>query len=246
MAARRSQMDLALDAKVSPRHLSCVERGIARPSATLLLRLADCLALPLRQRNDWLLAAGFAPRFSHGDYGTAPLAAVQRALARLLAAHEPNPGLVLDAQFNVLQANGVATRLLGLLPPALQGPPLNLLRASLHPEGFAAITSNFNAWGAHVLANARQRAAHGDPALRRLLDEVERYPTVRALPQPDANDEGAGLLLPCEMLLQGQKLRLFTTLARLDGARDVTLQELSIELFYPADEATEAALQAMR
>jgi transcriptional regulator with XRE-family HTH domain len=248
-AARISQMELALQVGISPRHLSFVETGRSRPGPEVLLALAQVLAVPLRERNAWLLAAGYAPRFAEHGLSSVQLAAVRRALQRLLAAHDPYPGLVLDRCWNVVDANAAAQHMVALLPPALQQPPINILRASLHPQGFAAATTNFAQWGAYVWQQVQALArSTRDPGLQALAAEIEGYETVRALrAQPSAPPGADGaptVLVPCELAVGGQRLAMFTVLSRLGTALDVTLQELSVELFYPADEATEQVLQA--
>ena len=243
-----SQLALALDVGVSPRHLSFVETGRSRPSAELLLSMSEHLALPLRERNDLLLAAGYAPRYSETPLESPDLQAVRSALQRLLAAHDPYPGVALDRHWNVVLANRAAARLMGLLPPHLVGPPLNMMRASLHPEGFAAATLNFDAWGRHLLHELeRARDAADDPALAALAAEVAGYPNVAALMatatrRPTYQES---LLIPCVLLSgEGRTLSLFTTQATFGSPRDITLAELTVELFYPADAATEDALRA--
>jgi transcriptional regulator with XRE-family HTH domain len=244
---RVSQLTLAVETGVSARHLSFVETGRARPSAELLLTLAEFLALPLRERNRLLLAAGFAPRYSETPLTAPEVAPVLAGLRRLLALHEPYPGLVLDGKWNVVLANGPAVRLTASLPAFLREPAPNMFRASLHPEGFAARTTNFDAWGGYLLDELGRLAdASGDPALAALADEVEGYPNVVALAKRRRRSaESAGLLVPCELDLGGTRLSLFTTLARVGSARDVTLAELTTELFYPADEATAQALRVL-
>lgn len=244
---RLSQMALALDVGISPRHLSFVETGRARPSAQLVLALAERLALPLRERNRLLLSGGYAPRFTQRPLAAPDMQPVHQALERLLAAHQPFPGLVLDRCWNVVLANPAALGLAALLPEALRGPPLNILRASLHPDGFARFTRNFDDWAGHLLAAlGRSLDASADPALQALDDEVRTYPNVQALLRrdgPQAAPASAALVLPCVLALPQGELSLFTTLASFGTPRDVTLDELCIELFYPADAATEARLR---
>lgn len=244
---RRSQLDLALDVGVSTRHLSFIETGRARPSPGVLLALAEQLQLPLRERNRLLLAAGYAPRYAERPLDSEAMAPVRMSLQRLLDAHDPYPGVALDRHWNVVLANRAAQALVALLPPALQGLPLNPMRASLHPEGFAAHTANFSDWGRY-LVDALQRAAtqSGDPGLLALEAEVRSWPNVAALP---VRDEGAAaaappLLVPCLMRLPQGLLSMFTTLTTFGTPRDITLDELCIELFYPADAASEAMLRA--
>lgn len=241
---RLSQLALALDAGISARHLSFVETGRARPSAELLLALAETLALPLRSRNELLVAAGFAPRYSDSGLGAPDLAAVRGALQRLLDVHDPWPGVALDRQWNVVLANAAAGRLAAQLPPFLHAPQLNMFRAGLHPQGFAGHTVNFGDWGRYLLGELQRLADTGlDAAATALLDEVAAYPTVQAL-RSVAPGPAVGPLVHCVLELDGERLSLFTTLAVFGSPRDVTLAELTVELFYPADEATATALRA--
>lgn len=242
-----SQMALALDVGVSPRHLSFVETGRSRPSAELLLSMSEHLAVPLRQRNELLLAAGYAPRYSETRLDAPGLDAVRSALQRLLDAHDPYPGLALDRCGNVVLANAAAQGLVALLPPTLTQPTLNIYRASLHPQGFAAVTENFGDWARHLVHELLWlRESTGDADVAALADEVLAYPNVTALGADEmpALDPGAGLLLTCVMRLAGQRVALFTTRAAIGAPRDVTLAELTLELFYPADGASEAVLRA--
>lgn len=242
---RMSQMELALDAGISPRHLSFVETGRSRPSPEVLLALARRLSLPLRDRNAWLLAAGYAPRFGEQALDAAEMDQVRATLMRLLEAHDPYPGVVLDRHWNVVLANRAASGLTALLPEFLRGPPLNLFRASLHPEGFAAHTRNFGQWGSYMLgALERLAAANRDAASFELLEEIRGYPGIDALSGiAGADTPGAGLLVPCVLEIGGATLSMFTTLTTFGTPRDITLEELCVELFYPADAATEAALR---
>lgn len=238
---RRSQMDLALDAGVSPRHLSFIETGRARPSPQTLLALAQCLEVPLRERNDLLLAAGFAPRYSEKSLGQAEMDGVRDALERILAAHDPLPGVVLDRQWNVVLANRGAGLLADLVPATLKTPTLNVFRASLHPDGMARFTENFAEWAA-ILVGALRRAAErtADARLDALLREVLAYPNVKAMLDGGAALEPAApvLIVPCVLALPVGRVSLFTTLTTFGTPRDITLEELCIELFYPADAAS--------
>jgi transcriptional regulator with XRE-family HTH domain len=245
---RLSQLALALDTGVSARHLSFVETGRSRPSATLVAALAERMQVPLRERNRLMLAAGYAPRYTETPLDADALGGVKRALQRLLDAHDPYPGVALDRHWNVVLANRAATRLVALLPATLAGPPLNLFRASLHPEGFAARTANFAEWGRYLLGVLRRiESSAVDPVASALLEEVGAYPNVRALTDapPLALEAERGLLVSCELALPDARLALFTTLATLGLPRDITLAELTVELFYPADEATGDALRRL-
>lgn len=244
---RLSQLEVGLTAGVSARHLSFIETGRARPSAELLVALADVLDMPLRERNELLLAAGFAPRYPQNALDAPGMAAMRQAITRVLDAHDPYPGVALDRHWNLVIANAAAQRLVSLVPPELMAPAPNIFRLGLHPRGMAAHTANFEAWGRYLLREL-QRLADGslDPAAAALLEEVRAYPNVRELlSHPPAALPADELLVPCVLELQGQRLALFTTLATFGSPRDVTLAELTVELFYPADAATEAALRAL-
>lgn len=242
----RSQMALALDVGVSPRHLSFVETGRSRPSAELLLALSEELSVPLRERNVLLLAAGYAPRYTESALDDAALGRVRAALQRMLDTHHPYPGVVIDRVWNIVLANRAAEAMVADLPPHLLGPPVNVFRACLHPDGLAARTRNFAEWSAYLLEQlSRSAALTGDPALSRLLDEVMAYPTVAggAVQSRPAADEPT-LLVPLRLDAGGgRELSLFTTLTTFGTPRDITLAELSVELFFPADDASDALLR---
>lgn len=245
---RRSQMDLALDVGVSPRHLSFIETGRSLPSASMLLALAEGLDLPLRERNQLLLAAGYAPRYPEHALDADALAQVRASLQRLLDAHDPYPGLVVDRQWNVVLANASAGALAGLVPEALRQPAMNVYRASLHPEGLAARTVNFDAWAPHLLDTLhRSVLSTGDPGLAALEREVRAYDNVAALAAapPPAPTAAPVLLLPMVLELPAGQVSLFTTLTTFGTPRDVTLDELCVELFWPSDERSEALLRRM-
>lgn len=246
---RLSQLDLAGEAAVSTRHLSYVETGRSLPSREMLLRLAERLEVPLRERNRLLLAAGYAPRYAEHMLDEPALEAARAALQRLLAAHDPYPGLVLDRQWNVVLANRTAHRLTALLPEALRQAPLNIFRASLHPQGFAALTANFDEWGGHLLDTLQRVALRtGDPGLLALEQEVLTYPNVQSLRARRGPAQSGGVpqvLLPCIVQLPSGMLSMFTTLTTFGSPHDVTLAELCVELFYPSDAASETLLRAM-
>jgi len=245
---RRSQLDLALHVGVSTRHLSCIETGRARPSPAMLEALAGALEVPLRERNRLLLAAGYAPRYAARSLDDAGMQQVRAALERLLRAHAPNPGLVLDRQWNVVLANPSALALAALLPDHLKQPTFNVFRASLHPQGLAALTENLADWALYLLQTLRRAiATSGDPALVALEQEVLAYPNMAALATGAAAEAPAEapLLVPCVLRLPQGRLAMFTTLTTFGTPRDITLDELSIELFYPADDSSEALLRAL-
>jgi transcriptional regulator with XRE-family HTH domain len=244
---RLSQLEVGLTAGVSARHLSFIETGRARASAELLVALADVLDMPLRERNALLLAAGYAPRYSETQLDAPDMAAMQQAITRVLCAHDPYPGVALDRHWNIVVANKAAQRVLAIVAPELLAPPHNTFRLGLHPRGIAAHTSNFDEWGRHMLRELQRLADSAiDPEANALLEEVRGYPNVQALlATPPKTAPPYPLLVPCVLDIAGQRLSLFTTLATFGSPRDVTLAELTVELFYPADVATETALRAM-
>ncbi len=246
---RLSQMELALTAGVSARHLSYVETGRAKPSATLLDALADVLRMPLRERNALLLAGGFAPRYSQTRLDAPTMQAMRASITRLLDAHDPFPGLALDRHWNVVIANRAAQRMIGLVSRELREGVPNVFRLSLHPQGMAAHTANFQAWGRYLLRELQRLVDEGtDRELSALYEEVRAYPNVKALLSQNAaaaSPADTELLIPCILRHGGQLMSLFTTLVSFGSARDVTLAELTVELFYPSDPASDAMLRAL-
>jgi transcriptional regulator with XRE-family HTH domain len=246
---RRSQLDLALDVGVSTRHLSFVETGRSRPSPALIEALAEELAVPLRERNALLLAAGYAPRYAETSLDAAAMARVQVSLRRLLDSHQPYPGAVIDRDWNVVMANAAGTLLVAGASPSLFGPPLNVFRVSLHPDGMAPRILNFGEWATYLVGELRRAAAlSAAPELEALLDEVLAYPTIQALGgwRDAAPVEEPALLVPLRLAVDGgRELSLFTTLARFGTPQDVTLSELAVELFFPADHASDLLLRSL-
>lgn len=244
---RLSQLDLSLEAGVSTRHVSFLETGRSQPSREMVLMLADQLAVPLRERNELLLAAGFAPAYGRRLFDAPELAAVRRAVEQVLAAHHPFPALAVDRQWDVVATNGAAAMLLGSLPPAMAGPPLNVYRVTLHPEGISGRVANIVEIARYLVHRLRADvAATGDPALEALLDEVVSYPVVAAAERsaptgPDASD----VVVPLRMRHPDGELAMFSTITTFGTPADVTVAELAIELFYPMDERTGERLREM-
>lgn len=241
---RWSQLDLACEAEISTRHLSFVETGRAQPSRDMLLRLADPLDLPLRERNVLLVAAGYAPVFRERTLADPELAQARAAVERLLAANAPNPALAVDRHWNLVTANAPARQLMSGIAAELLEPPLNVLRASLHPGGLAPRIVNFAEWRAHVLHRLRRQVeASGDGGLADLLEELTRLP----LP-PGASSAAplaaptTGVVLPLQLRSPVGTLSFLSTTMIFGTAVDITLAELVIESFFPADAATAAAL----
>jgi transcriptional regulator with XRE-family HTH domain len=238
-------MDLAEEVGVSPRHLSFVETGRSRPSPELVLAIADRLAVPLRERNALLLAAGYAPRYTHQSLDDLALRHIRASLQRLLDAHDPYPGVVIDRHWNVVLANKAAGALTAVLPPELAGPPVNVYRACLHPDGLAGRTLNLDEWAQYLLGQLRRAVAlTADPELDQLLAEVSRYPNIADLgtrSEPALDDPQ--LLIPFRVEIAGREVSMFTTLTSFGTPLDVTLDELAVELFFPADEPSEQFLR---
>jgi transcriptional regulator with XRE-family HTH domain len=243
---RRSQMDLALDVGVSTRHLSFVETGRSRPSPELVLALAHHLEVPLRERNGLLLAAGYAPRFSQMALDDPAMDHVRASIQRMLDAHNPYPGVAIDRQWNVTIANRAALLLAEGLPSAILGPPLNVYRLCLHPDGLARRTTNFTDWASYLLQQLRRSIVlTGDPMLEALLEEVSSYSNVvQIAPLTSTNhSDDPPLLVPFRLSTPRGELCLFTTLTTFGTPLDVTLDELAIELFFPANDDSDQILR---
>lgn len=242
----RSQMDLALGTGVSTRHLSYVENGRARPSAEMVLRLAEQLEVPLRDQNALLLAAGFAPRFGQRGLDEPEMAPVRDALERVLAGHEPYPALVVDRHWGLVAANAALGVLTAGVDPELLEPPVNVLRLSLHPGGLAPRILNLPEWRGHLLDTlARQAVSSGDPALAALREELAALPGGES--HGDAADVAAAeIAVPLRVLAPDglTPLSFVSTRTTFGTATDVTAAELSIESFFPADAATAEHLRA--
>ncbi len=242
---RRSQMDLAGEAGLSTRHLSFLETGRSRPSRAMVLRLAEELDLPLREKNLLLVAAGHAPLHPARAYEDPELAAARDAIRRIVAGHMPYPALAIDRHWTMIEANPAVLSLVAGVDPALLAPPVNVIRLSLHPAGLAPRIADFAEWRAHLL----RRLAHevdltGDRALAALLAEME------ALPAPPRRGRVAeapfgGIAVPLTLRLGGDMLSLISTTTVFGSPADVTLSEIAIEAFFPADEPTAALLRRL-
>src|SRR5438067_8552746 len=237
-----SQLELALEADVSSRHVSFLETGRARPSRDMVLRLAEHLEVPLRERNGLLLAAGYAPLYAERSLHEPEMAAVQQALDRFLRAHEPYPAIVIDRHHNLVSANDALGVIIDGVAPELLEPPANALRVALHPRGMAPRVLNLEEWSAHLLHRLRREAAlSADPELDRLHDELAAYPGVCRAPPKD-RDPAGGILVPLRIRAGERELAFFSTLSTFGTAVDITLDELVIEAFYPANAATASYL----
>jgi transcriptional regulator with XRE-family HTH domain len=241
---RLSQLALALEADVSARHLSFIETGRSRPSAEMVLHLAEQLDVPLRDRNQLLLAAGYAPAYGQRSLDAPELEPVRMALERVLEGHSPNPALVIDRHWGLVAANEGVNALLAGAAPHLLEPPVNVLRLSLHPEGLAPRIANLAEWRAHLLDRlGREAVTSGDPALAALHEELAGYPCDEPAHSPDL--EAGAIAVPLRIHHEDGVLSFISTVTTFGTALDVTVSELSIESFFPADAATAEFLRLL-
>ncbi|MFE4975952.1 helix-turn-helix domain-containing protein [Kitasatospora sp. NPDC056651] len=239
-----SQLQLALRADSSTRHLSFVENGRARPSRELVLRLAEQLDVPVRERNTLLLAAGYAPHYPETPLDAPAMAALRDGMERLLAAHDPYPALVVDGSFRVLAANRSLRLLLDGVAPHLLEPPFNAVRVTLHPDGLAPRIANLPQWRRHLLERMERRLelVHAEP-LRRLYEEVSGYPEpagagADGLDAGGPATDGLPLALPLRIRHEGRVLSFLSTITTFNTPLDVTVSELALETFLPTDAET--------
>lgn len=237
---RLSQLDLAIEADVSARHVSFIETGRSVPSRAMVLRLADVLDVPLREQNQLLMAAGLAPVYAERALDDPDMAAVREGVTRVLDAYQPYPCVAVDRNWDIVATNeGAGIMLDGVVPRLLERP--NALRIALHPEGLASRIRNLAEWRHHLITRLRREvAASAAPDLASLLDEIESYPGGFE----EARDLG-GVVVPLELhTTEGQLLSFLSTVTTFGTALDLTAAELSIEAFLPADAQTAAALRA--
>ncbi len=246
---RLSQLALALDAEVSTRHLSFLETGKARPSREMVLRLTERLDVPLRERNTMLLAAGFAPAYPERGLDDPALGVARAAIDRVLAGHEPFPALAIDRYWTLVAANRVVPALLTGVAPDLLQPPINVLRLSLHPDGLAPQIANLPEWRVHLLARlAHQIDVTADPRLAELLAELRGYPggeETRPADTPLQDSGLGGVAVPMRLETSRGALSFLSTTMVFGTPVDVTLSELAIESFFPADAPTAEALRRL-
>lgn len=238
-----SQLELSLSADISARHLSFVETGRAKPTSAMVIRLAEQLEVPLRERNVLLLAAGYAPQYPQHDLNAPELGPIRSAVAQVLRAHEPYPALAVDAGWDVVEANSAVALFLAGCPEDLLRPPLNALRLSLHPDGLAPRIANFAQWSRHILGRLeRQASVTGSAALAQLLEELRGY-VGDGVGRPE--EAGAsGVVVPLRFRHEGGELSFLSITTVFGTPLDVTVEELAIETFLPADERTADALRA--
>ena len=231
---RLSQLDLAIAADVSARHVSLVETGRSRPSADMVLRLADQLDVPLRERNRLLLAAGFAPRYPERPLDGDVLSAARDTVGRVLSAHEPYPALVFDRRWNILMTNRAVDRFFSGVAPDLLRPPVNLVRLGLDPRGLASLVVNLADVRAMFRARIRrQLAAVPDPELTALYEEL-LAPGLDGEVGESIEPE-SDVVIPMVIRIDGRELRLFSTITTFGTPMDITLDEVAIESYHPAD-----------
>jgi len=243
---RLSQLDLALKADVSARHLSFLETGRSQPSREMVLHLAEHLDLPLRERNELLLAAGYAPAYRERPLRDPALSGARQAMERLLAAHEPFPAIAVDRHWTLVAANRAIEPLLKCVAPALQRSPINVLRNSLHPDGAAPRIANLPEWRAHVFARLRRQIElTGDPVLADLLRELRGYPVPPGSEPAPADGGEAAVVVPLRFASPAGMLNLISTTMVFGTPLDVTLSELALEAFFPADAATAEILRRL-
>ena len=244
---RMSQLDLAGEAEISTRHLSYVETGRAAPSREMVLRLAERLAVPLRERNALLVAAGFAPMYRERALDDPALASARRAVDLVLKGHEPYPALAVDRHWHLVAANAIVPLLMAGAAPHLLQVPVNVLRLSLHPEGLAPRIANLAQWRAHLLERLQQQvAATGDAVLQALHDELAAYPVADAGHAAGAGGgELSSVVVPFQLRTEAGVLSFISTTTIFGTPVDVTLQELAVESFFPADAQTAQALAAL-
>jgi transcriptional regulator with XRE-family HTH domain len=237
---RLSQLDLSIQAEVSTRHLSFVETGRSRPTPELILRLTEQLEVPLRERNTLLLAGGYAPAYPEHRLDGPELAEVRTALGQVLAGHEPYPAVIIDRWWTMLEANSGIGPLISGCAAELLTPPVNVLRLSLHPDGMAPRIRNLAQWRGHLLGQLRRRAdALADQRLAELHTELSGYPGGFEHPATPS-----AVVLPLQLSTPAGELSLFSISAVVGTATDVTVEELAIEAFYPADAVTAQLLRA--
>jgi transcriptional regulator with XRE-family HTH domain len=235
---RLSQIDLALRAEVSTRHLSFVETGRSRPSRKMILRLAEQLELPLRERNHLLICGGYAPVYPETALDSPAMAAVRAAMDQLLSGHEPYPAVVVDQSWNLVNSNSGIGLLTAGCAPRLLAPHPNALRISLHPDGMASRIINLGEWRGHLLGRVYRQVSLGrHPGLSELYKELCDYPCDQPVPDVEIPGPG-GIVVPLRIRYKNRELAFFSMVATFGTPLDITVAELVIESFFPADEAT--------
>ena len=242
-----SQLALATEAEISQKHLSFIESGRSAPSREMVLRLAEHLDVPLREHNDFLLAAGYAPLFRDRPLGDPALERARVVIDIILKAHEPYPALTVDRHWTMLAANAAVTPLLTIVDPALLKPPVNVMRLSLHPRGLAPLIVNLAEWRSHLLDRLRRQfRLTRDPVIDALLREMtgDETPADRQT-ERQAHALHQEIAVPLRLRTHAGVLSFLSTITVFGTPVEITLSELSLEAFYPADAQTAASMQAM-
>jgi transcriptional regulator with XRE-family HTH domain len=246
---RVSQLALACEADISARHLSFIETGRSQPSREMVLHLSERLEVPLRDRNALLVAAGYAPIYPERRLDDHALDAAREAIRLVLTGHEPSPALAVDRHWTLIASNNAVSPLLEGIEPSMLQPPLNVLRLSLHPQGLAPRIANLTQWRAHLLARLRHQVeASADSTLKELLRELEEYPAPVSHAQEDGairKGDPAGFVVPLRLRTDAGTLTFLSTTTVFGTPMDVTLAELAIETFFPADAATAETLRRL-
>ncbi len=237
-----SQLELAARADVSTRHVSFVENGRSRPTPSMILRLAEQLDVPLRDRNALLVSGGFAPAYPERPLTASSMAVVSDAVTAVLEAHQPFPALVVDRHWDLVSANAAVYALLSGVAAPLLEPPVNVIRLTLHPDGLSTRIVNLSEWRAHLLDRlGREYASSADESLAALREEVAAYPTA----SDSRTDHGGGLVVPMRLRVGDDVLSMFSMTTVFGTPHEVTVSELAIETFYPADDDTARVLRAL-
>ncbi|MBO0846218.1 MAG: helix-turn-helix domain-containing protein [Nocardioides sp.] len=241
---RRSQLDVAIAADLSSRHLSFIETGRSTPSRRMIERLCEELEVPLRRRNELYLAAGYAP--VHEERPLTELGSARSAVEAVLSGHEPYPAVAVNVHWEMLAANRPMTMFLADVPERLRRPRLNLLTATLHPDGLASRVRNYEQWHAHVVRRIRrQRERTAAPGLDDLLAEVEAYPIPAGADQVAPDLSPRDVAVPLLLTSEAGDLSFYYVLSVIGAPRDITLEEIAVESFFPADETTRTMLLAL-
>lgn len=242
---RMSQLDLAGEANISTKHLSFVETGRAQPSRDMVLDLAEQLEIPLRERNILLTAAGYAPVFPERTLDNPLLQTARKVIDLVLAGHEPYPALAIDRYWTLIAANRAITPLLARIDASLLKPPVNVLRLSLHPLGLASQIVNLAEWRTHIFSRLRRQIElTADPLLTQLWNELRAYPAPNSNKSRTLTPERdyAGIAVPLRLKTEHGTLSFLSTTTVFGTPIDITLSELALESFFPADTATVVVL----
>ena len=245
---RVSQLALACEADISTRHLSFLETGRSSPSREMILRLSEQLNIPLRERNVLLVASGYAPIFAERQLDAPALQQARQAVDLVLSAHEPYPALTIDRHWKMITANRVVPLMLAGAASSLLVPPINVLRLTLHPDGLAKQIANLPVWRAHLLERlTRQIDLTADPVLIDLMSELKSYPVSSRSQhfRSEERREYAGVVVPLELVVEDRMLAFFSTTTVFGTPLDITLSELALESFFPADAVTAEALRKL-